>query len=58
MNYYNISHRDIKLNNILVKYLNDEKTAYKVLLSDYGISNQFSYTKIYHSCRHSINYGS
>ena len=40
MNYYNISHRDIKLNNILVKYLNDEKTAYKVLLSDYGISNQ------------------
>ena len=40
MNQYNISHRDIKLNNILVKYLNSEKTKYKVLLSDYGVSNQ------------------
>ena len=39
MNYYNISHRDIKLNNILVKYLNKEKTRCKVLLSDYGVSN-------------------
>ena len=37
---YNISHRDIKLNNILVKYLDKEKTKYRVLLSDYGISNQ------------------
>ena len=40
MNSYNIAHRDIKLNNILVKYLNKEKTKYKVLLSDYGVSNQ------------------
>ena len=40
MNYYNISHRDIKLNNILIKYLDKEKTKYKVLLSDYGISNK------------------
>ena len=40
MNYHNISHRDIKLNNILIKYLNEEKTKYKILLSDYGISNQ------------------
>ena len=40
MNYYNITHRDIKLNNILVKYLNPERTKYKVLLSDYGVSNQ------------------
>ena len=40
MHYYNISHRDIKLNNILIKYLNKEKTRFKVLLSDYGISNQ------------------
>ena len=40
MNTYKILHRDIKLNNILVKYLNKEKTEYKVLLSDYGISNQ------------------
>ena len=40
MHYYNILHRDIKLNNILIKYLNKEKTRFKVLLSDYGISNQ------------------
>jgi len=40
MNTHKISHRDIKLNNILVKYLNNEKTEYKVVLSDYGISNQ------------------
>ena len=40
LNANNISHRDIKLNNILVKYLNKEKTLYKVLLSDYGISNR------------------
>ena len=37
-----ISHRDIKLNNILVKYLNGDKTEFKVLLSDYGISNQLN----------------
>ena len=42
MNDNNIVHRDIKLNNILVKYLNDEKTKFKVLLSDYGVSNQLS----------------
>ena len=42
MNIYKIAHRDIKLNNILVKYLNEEKTKYKVLLSDYGISNHLS----------------
>ena len=40
MNQHGISHRDIKLNNILIKYLNPQKTKYKVLLSDYGISNQ------------------
>ena len=42
MNKNNISHRDIKLNNILVKYLNEDKSDYKILLSDYGISNQLS----------------
>ena len=40
MNQHGISHGDIKLNNILIKYLNPQKTKYKVLLSDYGISNQ------------------
>ena len=38
----NIMHRDIKTNNILVKYLNEEKTKYKVLLCDYGISKQIA----------------
>ena len=48
MNENNIAHRDIKLNNILVKYLNEEKTKFKVLLSDYGVSNQLnSMTKRY-----------
>ena len=42
MNEYNISHRDIKLNNILVKYLNEEKTKFKILLSDYGVSNHLN----------------
>ena len=42
MNENNIAHRDIKLNNILVKYLNKEKTKFKVLLSDYGVSKQLS----------------
>ena len=37
-----IIHRDIKTNNILVKYLNEEKTNYKVLLCDYGISRQIA----------------
>ena len=38
----NIIHRDIKTNNILVKYINKEKTKYKVLLCDYGISRQIA----------------
>ena len=40
MNENNVAHRDIKLNNILIKYLNKNKTEFKVLLSDYGVSNQ------------------
>ena len=42
MNENKIAHRDIKLHNILVKYLNDEQTKFKVLLSDYGVSSQLS----------------
>ena len=42
MNLHHIAHRDIKLNNILIKYLNPQKTEFKVLLSDYGVSNQLS----------------
>ena len=40
MNKNKIAHRDLKLNNILVKYTNNEKTKYRVLLCDYGVSNQ------------------
>ena len=37
-----IVHRDIKLTNILIKYLNEQKTKFKVLLSDYGVSNHIN----------------
>ena len=40
MNKNKISHRDLKLNNMLVKYKNSEKKEYRVLLCDYGESNQ------------------
>lgn len=33
-----IIHRDLKLENFLVKYVNPEKTEYKIKLCDYGIS--------------------
>jgi serine/threonine protein kinase len=33
-----IIHRDLKLDNFLVKYINTEKTKYKIKLCDYGIS--------------------
>ena len=35
-----IIHRDIKLENILVKYINGNKKDYIVKLTDYGISKQ------------------
>ena len=37
-----IIHRDIKLENILVKYINEDKNNYIVKLGDYGISKQLS----------------
>ena len=40
MNENNIIHRDLKLENILVKYINKEKTKYIVKLADYGISRK------------------
>ena len=40
-----IIHRDLKLENILVKYLNEEKTKYIVKLGDYGISREFDNQK-------------
>ena len=45
MNKFNIIHRDLKLENILVKYLNEEKTKYIVKLGDYGISREFDNQK-------------
>ena len=35
-----IAHRDLKLENILVKYDNNEKTKYTLKLTDYGVSKQ------------------
>jgi serine/threonine protein kinase len=34
----NICHRDLKLQNILLKYTNEEKTKFIIKLTDYGIS--------------------
>ena len=36
-----ICHRDLKLDNILVKYENEDKTKYKVKLTDFGISKLY-----------------
>ena len=46
-----IMHRDLKLKNIMLKYLNKEKTEYEVKLSDYGFSksldeNLITYTHL------------
>ena len=41
-----IVHRDLKLENILVKYINKEKSDYIVKLTDYGVSKQVSTTQI------------
>ena len=42
----NIIHRDLKLQNILVKYTNKEKTDYILKLSDFGISKHLlTFTK-------------
>ena len=36
-----IAHRDLKLENILIKYENEEKTKFTYKLTDYGISKEF-----------------
>ena len=38
MNHNNIVHRDIKLDNILIKYIDSEKTKFIPKLSDFGFS--------------------
>ena len=43
----NIVHRDIKLENILVKYENEEKNKFKVKLTDYGMSKQINKMKMF-----------
>ena len=42
----NIVHRDIKLENILVKYIDKENNNFIVKLTDYGISKQVTASKI------------
>ena len=37
----NIIHGDLKLDNILVKYINSVKNSYTLKLTDYGISNKY-----------------
>ena len=43
---HNIVHRDIKLENILVKYEDEQKKNYIVKLTDYGISKQITASRI------------
>ena len=38
MHSYNIMHRDLKLKNIMITFLNKQKTNYEVKLCDYGFS--------------------
>jgi len=42
----NIVHRDLKLENILIKYLDNEKKNFIVKLTDYGISKQVTKSNI------------
>ena len=37
----NIIHGDLKLDNILVKYINSNKNSYILKLTDYGVSNKY-----------------
>ena len=39
------AHRDIKPNNILIKYSNEEKTNFDCVLTDYGVSRQYKEEK-------------
>ena len=41
MSQNKIAHRDLKLQNILIKYNNKEKTDYTVKITDYGISKAY-----------------
>ena len=43
----NIVHRDLKLENILVKYEDKEQNKFTVKLTDYGMSRQVNKTKIF-----------
>ena len=51
---YNIVHRDIKLQNILIKYIDNEKKDFIVKLTDYGISKQITNSTI---CRSHVGTG-
>ena len=42
----NIVHRDLKLENILIKYIDEGKKDFIVKLTDYGVSKQITKTKI------------
>ncbi len=52
-----IAHRDLKLENILIKYENKEKTKFIYKLSDYGISRKFlQLFKSFSSIAGTLNY--
>ena len=43
MSKHNIIHRNLKLENILIKYENSEKTKYIVKITDYGVSKKIDF---------------
>ena len=46
MHSYNIMHRDLKLKNIMVSFLNQQKTDYEVKLCDYGFSKSLDESNV------------
>jgi surface protein len=56
MNELKLVHRDLNLNNILVKYENEEKTKYILKLADYGISKRMLNTSKLHTKKGTLSY--
>ena len=56
MNQLHLVHRDLNLNNILVKYENKEKTKYILKLADYGISKTMIDISKLHTQKGTLSY--
>ena len=52
LNEKHIAHRDLSLDNILIKFINDEHTEYIVKLTDYGVSKELTALKKKYSTKY------